>query len=103
MLLVIAVILRGVIVAAVVGVLWHLMKRPYLTREQKRVARLVSLVISLPVCGVLYILIAILVMGLLPGRFSVSEEALISAVFLGPLVLIIGLGFFNRGQCGERS
>ena len=98
MLLVLAAMLWGVIVATVAGALRHLMKRPYLTGDQKLVALLVSLVISVPVCGALYILIAILAMGLLPGGFSVSEEALMSAVFLGPLVLIIGLGFFIAGN-----
>ena len=98
MLLVLAAMLWGVIVATVAGALRHLMKRPYLTGDQKLVALLVSLVISVPACGALYILIAILAMGLLPGGFSVSEEALMSAVFLGPLVLIIGFGFFIAGN-----
>ena len=93
-----AAMLWGVIVAAVVGALRHLMKRPYLTGDQKLVALLVSLVISVPVGGVLYILIAILVIGLMLGGFSVGEEALLSVVLLGPLVLIMGLGFFIAGN-----
>ena len=35
------------------------------------------------------------------GNFSVGEEALSAAVFLGPLVLIIGLGFFIAGNVEE--
>ena len=52
--LVIAVILWGVIIAAVVGALHHLMKRPHLTGEQKLIALLVSSVITVPVCGLLF-------------------------------------------------
>ena len=52
--LVIAVILWGVIIAAVVGALHHLMKGPHLTGEQKLVALLVSSVITVPVCGLLF-------------------------------------------------
>ena len=75
--LVIAVILWGVIIAAVVGALHHLMKRPHLTGEQKLIALLVSSVITVPVCGLLFPPIAFLAAVLLPfGNFSVGEEAL---------------------------
>ena len=101
--LVLAVILWGGIIAAVVGALRHLMRRPHLTGEQKVVALLVSSVITVPVCGLLYLPIAFLAAVLLPfGNFSVGEEALSAAVFLGPLVLIIGLGFFIAGNVEDR-
>ena len=79
------------------------MKRPHLTSEQKLVALLVSSVITVPVSGLLYFPIAFLAAVLLPfGNFSVGEEALSAAVFLGPLVLIIGLGFFIAGNVENR-
>ena len=101
--LVLAFILWGIVIAAVVGALRHLMKRPHLTSEQKLVALLVSSVITVPVSGLLYFPIAFLAAVLLPfGNFSVGEEALSAAVFLGPLVLIIGLGFFIAGNVEDR-
>ena len=56
--LVLAFILWGIVIAAVVGALRHLMKRPHLTSEQKLVALLVSSVITVPVSGLLYFPIA---------------------------------------------
>ena len=101
--LVLAFILWGGIIAAAVGALRHLMRRPHLTGEQKVIALLVSSVITVPVCGLLYFPILFLSAVLLPfGNFSVGEEALSSAVFLGPLVLIIGLGFFIAGNVEDR-
>ena len=101
--LVLAVILWGGIIAAAVGALRHLMRRPHLTGEQKVIALLVSSVITVPVCGLLYFPILFLSAVLLPfGNFSVGEEALSAAVFLGPLVLIIGLGFFIAGNVEDR-
>ena len=98
--LVLAFILWGGIIAAAVGALRHLMRRPHLTGEQKVIALLVSSVITVPVCGLLYFPILFLSAVLLPfGNFSVGEEALSSAVFLGPLVLIIGL--VTVQTCGD--
>ena len=95
-----AVMLWVGIIAGVLGALRHLMKRPHLMGEQKLIALLVSSAITVPVCGVLYFAMIFVVYGILqaPNVLSLGEEVLVSALFYGPLLIIVGLGFLFAGN-----
>ena len=97
----IGLLIAWVIVAAVLaGSLLHLLTRPNLRREQKALTLLVSVLISLPLGGLLLAAIFIFVLGPLWETGITDATALV--ILFGPLTVVVGIGIIVAGNVFDR-
>ena len=89
-----------IVVAILAGSLLFLLKRPHLSGEQKLIALLVSLAVSVPVAGLLMAPLYFLAWKLW-WEHGISD-ATTEVVFLGPPAVVVGIATIIAGSVADR-